>query len=719
MENPVRLLSFSSAKRLPVILQTEVAECGLASIAMIASFYGHKLDLNTLRRDYPISLKGATLKSLMLTADRLKFSTRALRLELSDLQSLQTPCILHWDLNHFVVLKKASKDKIVIHDPARGERIIAINEASNHFTGVALELTPTKGFEKKDDEFKMRLSDLWSKITGVKRVLVQIFFLSLLLQVFALISPFYMQLVVDNVVVGNDTDLLVVLALGFLLLALIKVGTEALRSFIIMFLSSQLNIQMAANLFRHLLRLPLSFFEKRHIGDIVSRFNSMDNVKQLMTTGLIETLVDGIMTIGTLAMMFIYSPLLAFIVLGVVSLYAVLRIAMYRPFRKLTEESIVANAKENSNFMETVRAAQSIKLFGREAQRQTVWHNNYAEAMNADIRINKLKITYKGINDFLFGIENVVIIYFGAILVLQNLFSVGMLFAFIAYKGQFTQKAAAVIEKLIEFRMLNLHLSRIADIAMTPQEDSGDTTNLTDREVKGELRLENIAFQYSDAEPMVFQNINVTFNAGQSVAIIGASGCGKTTLMKNMLGLLEPAQGKVFIDGVDIRQFGLTNYRSQIGAVMQDDQLLSGSMIDNIAFFDPDFEEDRVIECAKIASVHDDIMAMPMAYNTLIGDMGTTLSGGQRQRLLLARALYRQPKILFMDEATSNLDTQLESIVNDTVKQLKITRIIIAHRPETIRSTDRVVELREGQLVEVDNNKVGNGPSGQTQPQPV
>ena len=699
--NPVQLLSFLSGKRLPIILQTEMAECGLACLAMVASFHGHKLDLNILRSDYPVSLKGATLKSLIDTADQLKFSCRALRLELRDVVKLQMPCILHWDLNHFVVLKKAYKDKVIIHDPARGELVVTLSEMSRHFTGVALELIPTQAFQKKSVQPKMKLSDLWQKITGLKRSLFQILFLSLLLQVFALVAPFYMQLVVDHVVVGNDTDLLLVLGLGFLLLAFIRVGSEILRSFIIMYLGSQLNIQMAANLFRHLLHLPLSFFEKRHMGDIVSRFGSMDNVKQLLTTGLIETLVDGIMTLGTLVMMFIYSPLLACIVLAVVALYAGLRFLMYQPFRRLTEESIVANAKENSNFMETVRAAQSIKIFGRESQRQTVWHNHYADAMNADIRINKLRITYNGLNEFLFGVENVIVIYFAATLVLSNLFTVGMLFAFMSYKLQFTQKATALIEKIIEYRMLGLHLSRIADIAMTGEEDLQKSSVNVNESILGELQLNNLGFKYAASEPWVYQNIYFTFKAGESVAVVGPSGCGKTTLMKNILGLLEPSEGSVFIDGVDIYKFGLAQYRCLVGAVMQDDQLLSGSMLDNITFFDGELDENQAVKSAQLACIHQDIINMPMAYNTLIGDMGTTLSGGQRQRLLLARALYRQPKILFMDEATSNLDTELEAVVNEAIKKLNITRIIIAHRPETIRSADRVLALQAGALVEV------------------
>ncbi len=700
MQNPVHQLSFKNKSRLPVILQTEVAECGLASLAMVANYYGHKIDMNTLRRNYPVSLKGATLKGVMQTADQLELATRALRVELDSLVQVKAPAILHWDLNHFVVLKSANKHRIVIHDPACGERTLNMEDASKHFTGVVLELTPTQKFEPKNEEHNLRLSDLWSKITGLKRVLIQVFFLSLMLQVFALVSPLYVQMVVDNVLIGNDINLLLVLALGFALLAIVKVGTSTLRSYIVMYLSSQLSIQMAANLFRHLMRLPLSYFEKRHIGDIVSRFKSMDSIKQLITTGLIETLVDGIMTIGTLIMMFIYSPFLAAIVISVVTLYAIIRFAMYRPLKRLQEESIIAAANENTNFMETVRATQSIKLFGRESQRQAVWHNRYADAMNAGIRVNKLNISYQAINDILFGLENVIVIYFAATLVLNNEFSVGMLYAFMSYKGQFTSKTAAVIEKIIEFKMLSLHLSRIADIAMTPEEKTDSESFEQQKDIAGTLELKNIDFRYSPEEPELFSRLSATFKQGESVALIGPSGCGKTTLLKIMLGLLKPTQGKVYIDGHDITQVGLKWYREQVAAVMQDDQLLSGSMLDNISFFDPEVDEEHAIACAKLACIDSDIQRMPMGYNTLIGDMGTTLSGGQRQRLLLARALYKNPKILFLDEATSNLDTHLESIVNESVKQLNITRIIIAHRPETIRSADRVVTIHQGQLLD-------------------
>lgn len=704
MKNPVELLEFSGFSKLKSILQTEAAECGLACLAMIANYHGHKIDLNTLRREYPISLKGATLQSLIQTSDKLQMASRPLRLDIEDLPNLKLPCILHWDMNHFVVLKRVTAKNITILDPAVGERNYSLNEVSKHFTGVALELTPTKNFEKKNEEKQLKLSELWSRITGLKRSLVQVFILSLLLQVFAIASPFYMQLTVDDVIVSHDLDLMVILAIGFLLLMLIQVTVTALRSLVIMIMGTQMNIQIANNLFRHLIKLPLDWFEKRHIGDVVSRFGSLDRVKELLTTGVIEAIVDGIMIIGTLVMMFLYSSTLAWVVIIAVFVYATVRAILYKPLRRLSEENIVANAKEDSNFMETVRATQTIKIFGKETQRQTVWQNLYADAMNSGIRLGKLNIGYSVVNGLIFGIENVIVIYLAATNVIEGVLSVGMLYAFMSYKQQFTGKAASLIDKFIQFKMLSLHLTRIGDIALTPvEEDSAGIVgqSLSQKEIKGDMVINNLCFRYSESEPFIIENASATIKAGESVAIVGPSGCGKTTLMKVMLGLLKAESGEVIVDGVNISKMGNQNYRSQIAAVMQDDQLLSGSIADNICFFEPQFEQKKIEACAKMAAIHPDIMAMPMAYNSLIGDMGNTLSGGQKQRVLLARALYKRPKLLFLDEATSHLDNKLEGSVNNSIKYLKMTRIIIAHRLETIKTADRVLQLENGKLTEI------------------
>ncbi|CAH9060228.1 Toxin RTX-I translocation ATP-binding protein [Pseudoalteromonas holothuriae] len=691
-ESPVAKLQFWSRKSLPIILQSEAAECGLASLAMVAAYHGYNSDLISLRQKFSISLEGATLLDIMHFAEKLELTSRPLRIELEDLDALQTPCILHWDMNHFVVLKKANEKRIVIHDPAAGEKTFTLEEASKHFTGIALELTPTKNFEKRQAKPSLKFSDFWSRITGLKRSLILIFSLSILLQVFTLASPYYIQLVIDDVVLSGDTSLLTVLAVGFFLVLVFEIATNALRGFTLLHFGNQMNIQLGANLFHHLVRLPLSYFETRHMGDVVSRFGSLQQVKQLLTTGVIEAIIDGLMAMITLAMIFFYSPTLSLVVLIAVVLYALVRVAMYKPFRAISEQEIMARAEENSNFMETVRGIQTIKLFGSEVKREGQWQNRYANAINQNIRLGNFQIGYDAINRTLFGIENIVVVYLAAHLVIQGGFSTGMLFAFMSYKRQFMDKTANLIEKFIEFKMLGLHFDRIADIALTDKEQlQPDKTKR--HHIEGNIEINNVSFAYSDASANVLNNLSLKVNAGESVAITGPSGCGKSTLLKIMLGLIPVKNGEILIDGIPLEQLGARQYRQQIAAVMQDDELLSGSVADNIAFFDTPIDMEKVVYCADLAAIHDDISAMPMGYDSLIGDMGSSLSGGQKQRIILARALYKDPKILFMDEATSHLDTRLESDINDAVSRLKITRVIIAHRKETIASADREIKL--------------------------
>lgn len=679
--------------------QSEAAECGLACMAMVANHHGHQLDLTTLRNRYSVSLKGANLQQLMQLGYQLGLTPRALKLDLDDLKNLRTPCILHWEMNHFVVLKKVHRNGITILDPAMGERRLSLAEVDKAFTGVALELSPSNEFKKIDERVRLGLTALWTKVQGLVPSLVKLFLLSLLLQVFVLAAPYYTQLVVDEVLVSQDKPLLVVLALGFGLIMLLQVITQTLRGWVVLHLGSVMNVQMASNLMRHLLHLPLSFFEKRHMGDVVSRFGSLNSVRELLTNSLVEGVIDGIMAIAVLVMMYLYSPQLSLVVGIAVLIYALLRWALYRPLHQLTEASIVASAKEQSNFMETVRGMQSIKLFGLQTQRLNIWQNRFADAVNQNYRLGKWQISYSTINQLLFGIENVLVIYLAALAVMAGDISVGMLFAFIAYKNQFTSRTAALIDKVVEIKMTRLHLDRLADIALTEKEDEGSASD--GHQLSGQLSLTNISFRYASNDPLLFNGLNLEVKAGENVAIIGPSGSGKTSLMKIMLGLLPSESGKVEVDGVDIRHLGLRHYRSQIAAVMQDDQLMSGTLAENISFFDSQMDMQQVIACAQLAGIHQDIAAMQMGYNALVGDMGSSLSGGQKQRLLLARALYRKPKILFMDEATSHLDVQLEHYVNQAIKQLNMTRIIIAHRPETIINAERIMQLHDGRLQDV------------------
>ena len=691
-----------------MILQTEAAECGLACLAMVAARHGLRGDLPTLRRRFTVSLKGTTMADLVRLAGQLHLGARALRAEMSHLPDLALPCVLHWDLNHFVVLKEVRRDVVLIHDPARGVRRLSLAEVSEHFTGIVLELTPQPEFRPHTERQTVTLRQLLGRVSGLKRSLFQIFALAAALEGFMLLAPFFMQWVVDSVLVSVDRDLLVTLGLGFGLLVLITVATGAIRSWAVLHLSTSLNLQWLGNVFAHLMRLPISWFEKRHTGDVMSRFGAVQQIQQTLTTSFIEAVLDGLLVVVTLAMMLAYSATLTAIALGCVAAYALMRWAFFQPLRTATEEAIIFDANRASHFLESLRGVQSIKLFNRQEDRQARFMNLVVDSMNAHVATRKLDLGFSVMHKLLFGLERIAMVWVGALLVMDHVFSVGMLFAFVAYKEQFAQRVSALIDKVVELKMLKLQGERLADIVLTPPEANVDAAPRS-QALAERLELRGVRFAYSDAEPDVLHGLTLTIEPGESVAIVGPSGCGKTTLLKLMLGIHEPLAGEVRVGGLPLRQLGLRAWRDMLGSVMQDDQLFAGSIIDNISFFDPQADAAWIEECARIAAVADEIEAMPMGFHTLIGDMGTSISGGQKQRILLARALYKRPKILFLDEATSALDVDREREVNQAIRQLQLTRIIVAHRPESIASASRVIVLHDGKVSQDLRSLPGGG----------
>jgi ATP-binding cassette, subfamily B, bacterial CvaB/MchF/RaxB len=693
-------LAFWNSRRLPVLLQTEAAECGLACMAMVASYWGHQIDIPSMRRRFSVSMKGVNLKGLMAMAGGLSLQTRPLKLDLQHLPELKLPCILHWDLNHFVVLKSVSAKHVVVHDPAVGERRLPMEEFAKHFTGIALELTPTSQFEAKEERQQFSLFSLMGRVVGLRRGLTQLLALGLALQVCTLIAPFYMQWIVDEALLAADSDLITVLGCGFLLLVLLQTAIGAVRSWVTTVLATSLNLQWLGNAFSHLLKLPLPYFEKRHTGDIVSRFGSIQRMQTSLTTQFVEGVIDGVLVLGTLIMMLLYSLKLAAVAFIAVLLYALLRWTMFRPLRDANSEQIIHAAKQQSHFMETVRGMQSIRLFGRSDERRSGWMNSLTDEFNAQLRIAKLSVSYQTANSLLFSAERVIVIWLAALAVLNNEFSVGMLFAFISYKDQFSGRIASLIDKLFELRMIRLHGERLADIVLTEAERDNKAAEINASHIVPSIEIKNLSFRYSDNEPEVIRELNLSIPAGQCVAITGPSGCGKTTLMKLLLGLLTPTSGEIRIGDAPLGSLGITNYRDILGTVMQDDTLFAGSIADNIAFFDPMIDMQRVYKCAELAAIEPEIAAMPMAFNTLLGDIGTGLSGGQKQRILLARSLYKNPKILVLDEATSHLDLLNEHAVNKAIQQFPLTRIIVAHRPETIQMAERVIVLHNGQVAQ-------------------
>lgn len=627
---------------------------------------------------------------------------RALRLDLHELGQLRRPCILHWSLNHFVVLKRVTRKGIVIHDPARGEWEVPMEEVSRCFTGVALELLPGANFKKQEEKQRISMTRLIGSVQGALPTFVQILALSVALELFGVLTPFYMQWVMDQVLVSADWDLLSMLGIGFIMVVLMQNVISALRSWVMAWFSSLLGVQWTVNVCAHLLRLPMSYFETRHIGDVISRFGSIETIQSTLTNRFISTVLDGVMAIVTLCMLFIYNSTLSWLTIGLFLAYVVVRLVSYRPFRQANEDHIITAARAQTILLESVRGVQALKINNKQELRVTAYANALVDTTNKGVVIQRLSIGFSTLQGVISGVGRVVLIWLAARQVLEGNFSAGMLVAFISFSDQFISRASGLIDAAIDFRMLRLHGERLADIVLTEAEKDSDTglaaVSYRREDAPSALSVEGLSFRYAETDPWVLEETSFSVAAGESVAIVGPSGQGKTTLVKLLLGLIEPEAGCVTLDGFDIRQVGLQRYRARIGCVMQDDILFAGSLNDNISFFDPEVDLAAVERAARVAQIHDDIMAMPMGYQSLVGDMGSSLSGGQVQRVLLARALYRNPSILILDEASSHLDVERERLINDAVKTMPITRIIIAHRPETIASADRILLVNNGKV---------------------
>jgi ATP-binding cassette subfamily B protein RaxB len=683
-------------RKTPLVLQTEAAECGLACLAMIAGRYGHRVDLPALRRRHNVSVRGTTLHDLVGIASSMRLSTRAVRADLPHLKRLHLPCMLHWDHSHFVVLTAVGRRRMVIHDPAVGRRSVPVQEVSKRFTGVVLEAWPADGFQRKTERARVRIWDLLRRSHGFAAVATQVLVMSLVLEALGLVVPIGFQLVLDEVVVSNDQDLLTLIALGLGLVIAFRALIDFVRNWAIMVASSSLTLQWKMSLFRHLVLLPLSYFERRHAGEVASRFISIDRIQQTLTTASISPVVDGAMTFVLVGMMWLYQPALALFAIAITCLYALMRGLGYRLYRRASEEAVVYAAYENSHFLESLRGMASIKALAIGDRRQGAWNNFLVDRVAADLRVGKIDMIFGIASSLLFGLDRIVIIYFGARAVMGGALSVGMMVAFLAYKDQFSGRVGRLLDTLVRLGTMTVHGERIADIALAEPEESdfsrpAAAATILSRNVG--LSARGISFRYSDNEREIISGFNLDVAPGECVALAGASGAGKTTLLKILAGLLRPTAGAVLIDDVPLQAIGFDAYRAQIGCVLQDDRLFAGSIAENIACFSPSADPDRIREVAKLAAIHNEILHMPMGYETLVGDMGSSLSGGQMQRIVLARALYRAPRILLLDEATSHLDEENERAINTAVRLLPISRVIVAHRRSTLDMADRIVPV--------------------------
>lgn len=674
-------------------------ESGLACIAMIVDALGQTVSRGELRVRYGGTGAGRTVAGLLKILAELDFLARPLNTSAKRMRQLRLPAILEHSAGRFALVERVGRGRALVHDPVAGTGWLKFDEVDRTYSGRAIEIAKAESFQPGSPVPRLRLRHLWRSMIGIKRTLSQLLMLTLVLQLYSLVYPYYLQAAVDIALPALDGDLLTVLALGFGLFTILNAVAALLRSYVVASAGGTVAYGMTSNLGRHLFRLPSTWFESRHVGDILGRIQSIRPIQEFFTSAGVTTLLDGALTLLTLFIMLFYSPLLALTAIVALALYLLTRVILFPFQRSAQEDAIVTAAAEQSVIIESVRGMTVLRSHNQETARHGLWLGSLIKSVNAQFNAARLNIWATTSSTLIFGLEGILSLWLAIGFVIEGGFTVGMTFAFMAYKAQFLSRSASLVDQLTAFRMIRLHLERLADIGLA-EEDPGyfqPNAHLAGEGIE-QIEFRDVSFRYQPDGPDILSGLNLTVGAGEHVAITGGSGSGKSTLIRLLLGLLQPTSGQILINGRPLEMFGYRAFRDLTGSVLQDDTLFSGTIGDNVTFFDAAPDAGRIVEAATRAHIHDDIIGMPLGYGTPVGDMGSSLSGGQRQRLLLARALYRKPAVLVMDEGTAHLDPVNERQINQEISAMGITRIVVAHRRETIAAADTAYRMDHGQL---------------------
>lgn len=689
-------------KKITPVLQGTATDCGLACMAMVLQAHGSKVNLEGLRKSVQASAQGVSVVQLLAVANTFGLFARAVRLELDLLPALKLPAIVHWNFNHYVVLEKLDGDEVTILDPSKGRMSLPLSQFSKHFTGIAIEFSKLPAFTAITQLVRVSLSDLWTTMKGWKSSVFMVSMVSIAIQFGIVVAPLFMSVIVDQAIAARSMGLLTAILLAAAGAHAFVIVGELIRRSLLLSLGTNLVAQLNLNLVHHLLRLPYSFFQHCRLNDLLSRIDSIRGVKEALTDGAIPFAIDGLFSMFILVSLLFLSPSLAVVVLAFFAVFALVRFITYKKLRLLNDLVQDRTAEERSQIMDTLRGIQTVKVLNAESSRLSAWHGADLAALSSIHDQQRYQSWIRAFNSSMLALEQIIVIGLSATFVIQGKISVGLLFSIVALRQQFHDRAYPLVERLIEFKLLRARLERLAGIVTTPKEYESDGAGhvLLDMDDRA-IDIQGLDFQYAPQSPKLFNGLNLRVEPGQFVAIKGKSGQGKSTLIKVMLGLVTPTAGTISIGATRLDGVTIGEFRNIAAAVMQDDQLFSGTIFDNISGFDPNASIERIHEAAELACVHEDILSMPAGYFGQIGDMGASLSGGQRQRILLARALYRKPLVLFLDEGTANLDLACEAEIIHRIRQLNMTVICVAHRAKALEVADIVYELRDGALLRV------------------
>lgn len=686
----------------PFIPQQSSADCGATCLAMIAQYWGKRLNLNTLRNLAGVGRSGASLKGLAHAAENLGFQARPVRSSFNRIAEQTMPWIAHWQGDHYVVVYRVNRNRVLVADPGLGKRSLTATEFQASWTGYALLLTPTESL-KAVPSSKPSLGKFWGAFLPYQSMLLPIIIATVLLQVFGVVTPLFTQIILDQVVVHKSLPTLHVFIIGLLMFGFWRIGLVCIRQYLLDYFSNQVDLTLISGFISHTLNLPLQFFATRHVGDIVTRVQENQKIQSFLTRQAIGAWLDAIMAVFYVGLMLHYNLQLALLVLALLPPIIILTVIASPFLRRISRQIFHEAAKQNSSLVEMLTGIATVKATGAERDLRWQWEDHLTSQFNAQFRGQKFSNGLQGVSSAINTLGSTALLWYGATLVIQDQLSIGQFVAFNMMIGNVIGPVLSLVGLWDEFQEVLVSVERLDDIFTATPEERPDKPLIVLPSLRGEVQFENVTFRYNaDDDRNILQNISFYVSPGSTVAIVGRSGSGKTTLISLLQGLYHPNTGRITIDGNDLRHVSPQSLRHQLGVVPQECFLFSGTILDNITLYRSEYPLESVLEVAKLAEAHSFIQSLPLGYHTKVGERGTMLSGGQRQRIAIARALLSNPRILILDEATSSLDTESERRFQKNLQHISRNRttFIIAHRLSTVRSADCILVIDRGLIVE-------------------
>ena len=699
---PVRRRVLDRLRRFPWIEQQSSSDCGAACLAMIARYWSKPLPINLLRTKARVGRSGASLKGLARAAESVGFQARPVRASLGRIANQTNPWIAHWQGNHYVVVYKVSRRHVIVADPAEGRRCLSRKAFEDGWTGYALLLDPTERLRETKVQ-QASLGRYFQALLPYRGLIGQIIVVSILIQVFSLVSPLFTQIILDRVVVQKSASTLNAFAIGLLLFSFWGLLMSSVRRYLLSSLSNRLDLTLISGFIKHALSLPIAFFESRRVGDIITRVQENQKIQRFLIGQVVLAWLNLVTGLVYLGLMLYYNTKLTLIILGLIPPIVIITLGSTPFLRRMSREVFKEAAEQNSTLVEMINGISTIKSVGAEQEVRWRWEDILTKFKNVVFKGQKLGIWLQSINGGVNTIGSTFLLWIGATMVIQDQLTIGQFVAFNMMKGYVISPVLALANLWDELQEVFISIERLNDVFESQPEEMPNQHRLTLPVLKGEIEFEGVTFRYDeDGDRNTLENLSFRVPPGQTVAIVGRSGSGKTTLIKLLEGLYTPQQGRVLVDGHDIRHVSPPSLRSQLGVVPQEVFLFSGTISENITLYRPEHQLEQVIEASKLAEAHAFVQAMTLGYNTPVGEKGSSLSGGQRQRIAIARALLGNPRVLILDEATSSLDTESERRFQRNLAQIsrERTTFIIAHRLSTVRNADQILVLDRGVLVE-------------------